>query len=91
MGPGAEGSMKCANCPLFSSWNNESDRGENCGLFGDGWDSDFQYEDKEGAIVGCYIDRHFIEKVDAKYVEQQHSAAESRIEALESAEILGEK
>lgn len=60
--------MKCANCPLFSSWNNESDRGENCGLFGDGWDSDFQYEDKEGTIVGCYIDRHFIEKVDAKYV-----------------------
>lgn len=60
--------MKCAKCPLFSSWNNESDRGERCGLFGDGWDSDFQYEDKDGAIVGCYIDRHFIEKTDAKYV-----------------------
>ena len=56
--------MKCAGCPLFSWWNNESDRGEACGLFGDGWDSPFQYEDKDGNIVGCYIDRHFIEKTD---------------------------
>ena len=61
--------MRCASCPLFTSWNNESDRGEMCGLFGDGWDSPFQYEDKDGAIVGCYIDRHFIEKTDEKYQE----------------------
>lgn len=59
--------MRCANCPLFTSWNNECDRGAACGLFGDGWDSPFQYEDKHGTIVGCYIDKHFIEKRDAEY------------------------
>ena len=59
--------MKCANCPLFSFWNNESDKGENCGLFGDSWDSPFQYEDKNGTIVGCYVERHYIERRDAEY------------------------
>ena len=61
--------MKCAGCPLFASWNNESDRGEACGMFGAGWDSRFQYEDKDGNIVGCYIDRHFIERADKRYQE----------------------
>lgn len=59
--------MKCANCPLFTSWNNESDSGEDCGLFGDSWDNAFQYEDKDGNIVGCYIDRNFILRRDAEY------------------------
>lgn len=67
--------MRCAGCPLFTSWNNENDRGEACGLFGDGWDSPFQYEDKDGAIVGCYIDRHFIEKTDEKF--QEHLLQEA--------------
>ena len=67
--------MKCNGCPLFSSWNNESDRGESCGLFGDGWDSRFQYEDKDGAIQGCYIDRHYIEKADREYVEHLEKEA----------------
>ena len=67
--------MRCCGCPLFSSWNNENDRGEECGLFGDGWDSRFQYEDKNGAIVGCYIDRHYIEKTDEAY--QEHLLQES--------------
>lgn len=58
--------MKCRKCPLYSCWSNENDRGERCGLFGDGWDSQFQYEDKEGAIVGCYIDRHYIKKADGE-------------------------
>ena len=58
--------MKCSKCPLYSCWSNESDRGESCGLFGDAWDSQFQYEDKEGTIVGCYIDRHYIEKADGE-------------------------
>lgn len=53
--------MKCNKCPLYMSWNTESDKGEACGLFGDSWDSEFQYENKEGCVVGCYIDRHFIE------------------------------
>lgn len=61
--------MKCNKCPLYISWNNESDKGEACGLFGDAWDSNLQYEDKDGTIVGCYVDRHFIEKADREYVE----------------------
>ena len=60
--------MKCARCPLFTSWN------EKCVLFGDAWDSRFQYEDKDGTTVGCYIDRHFIEKVDKEY--EEHLAQE---------------
>jgi len=59
--------MKSSNCPLFSSWNTENDRGESCGLFGDSWDDAFQYEDAEGNTIGCYIDRHYIEKRDAEY------------------------
>lgn len=61
--------MKCVKCPLFSSWNNESDSGESCGLFGDSWDNSLQYEDKEGNIQGCYVGRHYIEKVDRDYLE----------------------
>ena len=67
--------MRCAGCPLFTSWNNESDRGEACRLFGDAWDNQLQYEDKEGTIVGCYVDRHFIEKTDEKY--QEHLLQEA--------------
>ena len=69
--------MRCASCPLYSSWNNESDRGELCGLFPDGWDSRFQYEDKDGNIVGCYIDRHFIKKSDEAYQEHLLQQADS--------------
>ena len=58
--------MRCDICPLFSSWDNESDKGEACAIFGDGWDSRFQYEDKEGTIVGCYIDKHYVKKVEAE-------------------------
>ena len=61
--------MRCAKCPLFTSWSNESDWGEACGIFGDAWDSPLQYEDKEGNIQGCYIDRHYIEKTDERYIE----------------------
>lgn len=59
--------MKCNGCPMYSSWSNESDSGEACGLFGDGWDSPFQYEDKYGNVVGCYIDKHLIEKREKEY------------------------
>lgn len=55
--------MKCDRCPLFSHWDNESDRGESCRLFGDGWGSQFQYENDNG-IVGCYIDKNYIKKVE---------------------------
>ena len=69
--------MKCAKCPLYSSWNNESDKGEACGLFGDSWDSTLQYEDKDGTITGCYVDRHFIEKADREYIEYLENMAAS--------------
>ena len=69
--------MKCCRCPLYHYWSNESDRGESCAIFGDGWDSPFQYEDKEGTIIGCYLDRHFIEKADAERDEYYASMAES--------------
>lgn len=69
--------MKCCRCPLYHYWSNESDRGESCAIFGDEWDSPFQYEDKEGTIIGCYLDRHFIEKADAERDEYYASMAES--------------
>lgn len=61
--------MRCAKCPLYSSWSNESDSGENCGLFGDSWDNALQYEDDVGNIQGCYVDRHFIEKIEKAHDE----------------------
>ena len=56
--------MKCVRCPLYHYWNNENDSGAECTIFGDGWDSPLQYEDKNQTTVGCYIDKHFIEKVN---------------------------
>ncbi len=78
--------MKCANCPLFIWRNNESDKGESCGLFGDSWDNQFQYEDKDGSIVGCYIDRHYIEKVDERYM----NYLEECVERFKSEEAKGD-
>lgn len=51
--------MQCNICPLFSSWNNESDSGEACALFGDGWDSQFMYE-RNNQIWGCYIEKAYM-------------------------------
>ena len=76
--------MKCCRCPLYHYWSNESDRGESCAIFGDGWDSPFQYEDKEGTIIGCYLDRHFIEKADAERDEYYASMAESMSQYFET-------
>ena len=75
--------MKCANCPLFISWNTENDRGEACGIFGDAWDNAFQYEDKNRNVVGCYIDRHFIEKRDAEYEKELERRVEYFLEQEE--------
>jgi hypothetical protein len=44
-------------------------------LFGDAWDSQLQYEDDSGTIVGCYIDRHYIQKVDEEI--NEHYAEEA--------------
>lgn len=67
--------MRCSKCPMYHYWNNESDKGEACAIFGDGWDSPFQYEDKEGTTVGCYLDKHYIDKADAERDEYYASMA----------------
>lgn len=58
--------MRCYKCPLFSEWNNESGSGAACAIFGDDWGSQFQYEDKYGTIVGCYIEKAYINRVECK-------------------------
>lgn len=65
--------MQCNSCPLFSSWNNESDSGEACALFGDGWDSQFMYE-RNNQIWGCYIEKAYINKVEQRI--EMHRAEE---------------
>ena len=72
--------MRCSKCPMYHYWNNESDKGEACAIFGDGWDSPFQYEDKEGTIVGCYLDKHYIDKADAERDEYYASMAQHFID-----------
>lgn len=72
--------MRCSKCPMYHYWNNESDKGEACAIFGDGWDSQFQYEDKEGTTVGCYLDKHFIDKADAERDEYYESMAQHFID-----------
>ena len=66
--------MRCANCPLFQSWNNENDSGEACAIFGDDWGNRFQYEDKHGDIIGCYIEKAYINKIE-KQIEEYHEEA----------------
>lgn len=74
--------MKCVKCPLFSSWNNENDKGEDCGLFGDGWDNPLQYEDKNGTIIGCYVDSNYIKRRNKEYCEYLRQMAEDCLELL---------
>lgn len=80
--------MKCANCPIFQSTNSENGKEECCGIFGDSWDNRFQYEDKDGNIVGCYIDRHYIEHVDKRICEYYERYAEYCDEMPEPNRIL---
>lgn len=72
--------MKCCKCPLFHSWNNESERGESCAIFGEEWDSQFQYEDKNGDIVGCYIESAYIKKVEYDIGKHYDDMANSYLE-----------
>ena len=74
--------MRCANCPMFESWNNESDHGENCGIFGDGWDNKFQYEDKNGMIIGCYIEKAYISKTYNELMKYYEKMADEYLEVL---------
>lgn len=57
--------MQCNICPLYSFTDNENGRHESCAIFGDGWDSRFQYE-RYGQIWGCYIDKTYIRKIEAE-------------------------
>ena len=68
--------MRCAKCPLFESWNNENSSGESCGIFGDDWGNKFQYEDKNGTIIGCYIEKAFIDKCENELMEHYERIAE---------------
>lgn len=68
--------MRCNICPLFECWNNENDSGEACAIFGDAWDSRFQYEDKHGTIIGCYIEKAYINKVEKEIEEHYDKMAE---------------
>lgn len=64
--------MRCDRCPLFESWNNENGSGEVCSIFGDDWENRFQYEDKHGTVIGCYIEKAYINKVE-KQIEEYHN------------------
>lgn len=54
--------MRCIDCPLFSRIENYNGAEfDTCAIFGDEWDSQFQYEDE--SFAGCYIEREYIDKV----------------------------
>ena len=54
--------MKCKNCPMmYTPYEGEYNSNPTCYLFGEE-DSPFLYEDSNGE-EGCYIDRHYIDKV----------------------------
>ena len=76
--------MRCAKCPLYESWSTENDYGENCVLFGDAWDSNFQYEDKDGTVQGCYIEKAYIDKVDKQRCDYYSEMAKAYEESLKS-------
>ena len=65
--------MRCDYCPLFESWNNESGSGANCAIFGDDWGNRFQYEDKHGTVIGCYIEKAYINRVERE-IEKAHES-----------------
>ena len=55
--------MKCGKCPLHHWFLDGEHEEEDCILFGCEWDNEFQYEGENENGKGCYIDRHYIEKV----------------------------
>ena len=74
--------MRCANCPLYSYWSTENDSGESCAIFGDSWDSAFQYEDKHGTTIGCYLEKVYINKVDQRICEHYDAMAKAYEESI---------
>lgn len=55
--------MRCANCPLYRYYSNEDGSFSECVLFGDDWEQPLHYEDKHGDVIGCYIEKAYIDKV----------------------------
>lgn len=68
--------MKCVKCPLYSSRNDEIEKSESCGLFGDAWDSQFLQYDENGAVIGCYIEKCFIDRRFSLYIDELVQFAE---------------
>ncbi len=62
--------MKCAKCPLCGYFQGEGEVIEICGLFGDSWESPFQYQDKYDTTIGCYVERCYIERF-AKQIDEE--------------------
>lgn len=84
--------MQCCNCPLFHSWNTESDAGAACAIFGDGWDSPFQYKNKNGTeIIGCYIEKAYINKVEAEISDCYEKEVQYASELMEKETSTGQK
>lgn len=54
--------MRCRHCPLYQYFESEEESYSNCGLFGDDWQNRLQYTDHNGDVVGCYVEKCFIEK-----------------------------
>lgn len=63
--------MKCNICPLFNYSCGENGESESGSLFGDAWDSPFQYEDKHGTVIGCYIEKAYLKKVE-RQIDEMH-------------------
>lgn len=80
--------MKCNICPLFNYSCGENGESESCSLFGDAWDSPFQYEDKHGTTVGCYIEKAYINKVVDR-IDEYHKEMVARFLEEERQESLG--
>ena len=85
--------MRCNNCPLFQSYNTEYGYEEVCAIFGDDWGNRFQYEDKQSTeIVGCYIEKAYIKKVEKEIAEHYELAAKLwKEEAEAKLKELGDK
>lgn len=78
--------MKCNICPLFNYSCGENGLEESCSLFGDGWDSPFQYEDKHGMVLGCYVEKVYIMKVDRQIDEMRKQMHEAYLAGIDPQE-----
>ena len=71
--------MQCNICPLYHYVNNENGTGASCDIFGDGWDSKFQYE-RNKQVWGCYIEKVYIRKVEKERDDYYESMAQEMID-----------